>query len=907
MGKRGKKWSRKRKVEECASKTNKERKDYPGGANDGYNVVKMSNAKFEAYYSYVGLHDSRYDAESGRFVQCVSDAEKHAERDLFMSTLSELLPASFRVDRSLDSMIQRKILDEVQEFIGKEMELDIELPRTSLPTGGRREILERVDASDSNSKPNGGTDARNDDDYDDNGEKEGCGPIIVRRTIAPAKAIPFISSNDTILGYQLSVDKRTLRRNKSLEKFHTWLKIQTDCGHITRQETVSMIPPVVLGAKEGMSVLDMCAAPGSKTCQLLEIVGGLPNFIQQDRDSESLEPSGYVVANDADPKRAYMLVTQLRRMNSPSVFVTSCDGQFFPILDEKSVRGTEREGMFDRVLCDVPCSGDGTIRKNPGIWKHWNQLGSLALHPLQLSIALRSVRVTKVGGYIVYSTCSMNPMENESVVAELLRIADGSLVLEDPRNKMEGLVARPGWSTWKVLRESKNRTRKGMKEWKKKNNPKMQERRKEAEEKRLNGECPPPIESEAKANENRKDGEEDVENYARSKYETIPYIPPATWDNDALSERTKSLGFVEYASFDEVEPEWSKRVRASCFPPTEEEARKFDLHKCLRCLPQDMNTGGFFVALLKKVKPLSKSATERMNFLAKESRGTLEADAHLCKEGGVEDEEKKSDNGEVVFTESSAPKANNISATIFAKDLGVKNEEDLRAPNGKANKQHNKNKKKNDLGMEDFIPADLSIWPPLVEEYGLGPTFPKDQFMVRASGEAKILYFISKSVKKDLIDRGVQHRVTVINSGLKGFERCSIQSTNVTYRVAQEGVQYVVPHMTKRILSANMDDFHSCVKEGLIPFDKFSESFQKGLDELTPGSFIVTLEGYEKDIAKKMYLVMFRRAKKMVDCFVTKVEKEAILSKMRALGYLVPEVEKLSGDNSEQVVENGES
>ncbi len=147
----------------------------------------------------------------------------------------------------------------------------------------------------------------------------------------------------------------------------------------------------------------------------------------------------------------------------------------------------------------------------------------------------------------------------------------------------------------------------------------------------------------------------------------------------------------------------------------------------------------------------------------------------------------------------------------------------------------------------------------------------------------------------------------MINSGLKGFERCSIQSTNVTYRVAQEGVQYVVPHMTKRILSANMDDFHSCVKEGLIPFDKFSESFQKGLDELTPGSFIVTLEGYEKDIAKKMYLVMFRRAKKMVDCFVTKVEKEAILSKMRALGYLVPEVEKLSGDNSEQVVENGES
>jgi hypothetical protein len=224
-----------------------------------------------------------------------------------------------------------------------------------------------------------------------------------------------------------------------------------------------------------------------------------------------------------------------------------------------------------------------------------------------------------------------------------------------------------------------------------------------------------------------------------------------------------------------------------------------------------------------------------------------------------------------------------------------------------ANKQHNKHKKKNDLGMEDFIPADDSIWASLAEEYGLGPTFPKDQFMVRASGEAKILYFISKSVKKDLIDRGIQDRVTVINSGLKGFERCSMEKTNVTYRVAQEGVQYIVPHMTKRILKAHPDDFYSCVKEGLIPFDKFSESFQKGLDELTPGSFIVTLEGYEKDISKKMYLVMFRRANKMVDCFVTKVEKEAILSKMRALGYLVPEAENVAGDNSEQgVVENGE-
>lgn len=48
-------------------------------------------------------------------------------------------------------------------------------------------------------------------------------------------------------------------------------------------------------------------------------------------------------------------------------------------------------------------AGDGTVRKNPGIWRHWNQNGALALHPLQLSIALRGARVTRVGGYSEYN------------------------------------------------------------------------------------------------------------------------------------------------------------------------------------------------------------------------------------------------------------------------------------------------------------------------------------------------------------------------------------------------------------------------------------------------------------------------------------------------------------------------
>jgi len=803
-------------------------KPRPEGASH-WNSAPTSNAKLEAYYSLVGLHDTRYDKQQKKFVPCTTDEEKHDERNLFMSTLRTILPTSFRVDRSLDPLIQQNVIKELQEFAGKEMVLEVELPRRSEAVGGIKNLLD-----------NGG-DVKQEDSAD-NGTKQ-SDTIIVKKTIKPATTIPFICSGETILGYQISVDRRTLRRNPSLEPLHNWLKVQTDCGHITRQEQVSMIPPVVLNIKEGMSVLDMCAAPGSKTCQILEIVGGLNN--------NELQPKGYVVANDADSKRAYMLVNQLRRMNNPAVFVTSCDGQYFPILDAKSVKGTDQEGSFDRVLCDVPCSGDGTVRKNPGIWRQWNHLGSLGLHPLQLSIALRGARLTHVGGYLVYSTCSMNPMENESVVAELLRITDGALVLEDPRPRMEGLIARPGWSSWRVLREDKSRTRRAQKNLKNKNNPKMMAKRKEYEERERaeKGEAPTPKESEAKEVGETKE-------YTPSPYDTNPYVPPPTWDYESLSERTTSLGFVEYACYNDVEEDWRRRVRPACFPPTEEEAKKFELHHCLRCLPQDMDTGGFFVALLKKVKPIGV-ANERMNARARECRYNVD-----------ETPKENTENGE--------------------KDSA--SEEPKMAPIVKTGQPTNKPR---DCSQENFISVDPSVWPDIEEEYGLASTYPKDQLMCRASADAKVVYFISEGVKRGLIDKGIQDRLTVINSGLKAFERCKMndKASPGAYRLTQEGIHYIVPHMTKRILIADMEDFGKCIDEGFIKFETFSEPFRQKLKDLTHGSFVVALKGFEKDIVKKMFLIMWRRAD-VVNCFVTKVEKEAMVSKLRALGFILPEKEE---------------
>jgi hypothetical protein len=358
----GRKWSRKRKVEQRAKKASVTEANGGDSRNDPknkqqqgtYSAAIQNNAKMEAYFALQGLHNVRQN-DAGEFVPCVTEEEKETERLQWLTSMRSILPASFRIGRDMDPVLREGVERELQEFVGSPIEI----------------VVDENDGRGYNG-PN----------TTNVGELKEGGPQLITKKVKPAEEIAFVPH-----GYQLSLDRRTIRRNPALTEFHEWLKVQTSAGFVTRQETVSMIPAVVLNPSPTDSILDMCAAPGSKTCQLLECVSQVA--------PGDLEPRGFVVANDSDAKRAYMLVHQLRRMNSPAVFVTSCDAQFFPLLDKGN--NSELEGTFDKVLCDVPCSGDGTVRKNPGIWKQWNQLGALALHPLQLGIALNGLRLTKVG------------------------------------------------------------------------------------------------------------------------------------------------------------------------------------------------------------------------------------------------------------------------------------------------------------------------------------------------------------------------------------------------------------------------------------------------------------------------------------------------------------------------------
>jgi 16S rRNA C967 or C1407 C5-methylase (RsmB/RsmF family) len=174
-------------------------------------------------------------------------------------------------------------------------------------------------------------------------------------------------------GYAWSINapRPIMRKCPALKSFHRWLVGENEQGSINRQELVSMIPPLLLGVQPGHTVLDMCAAPGSKTAQLVDMLHkGDPH----PRDK------GLVLANDSDTSRCYMLVHQLQRFAGDSIMVTNHLAQQFPTL-RSGRRDQKSPGVqFDRVLCDVPCTGDGTMRKNPELWRRWNAGQVRSLH-----------------------------------------------------------------------------------------------------------------------------------------------------------------------------------------------------------------------------------------------------------------------------------------------------------------------------------------------------------------------------------------------------------------------------------------------------------------------------------------------------------------------------------------------
>lgn len=199
------------------------------------------------------------------------------------------------------------------------------------------------------------------------------------------------------------------------------------------QEEVSLVPPVLLDAKCDERVLDLCAAPGNKTVQL----------------AVAMQNRGSLVANDRNVFRLRALRRAIDRLGVANVSMTAYDGANFP----------RESGQFDKVLVDAPCSCEGTSRKKPEV-VHTASIDYFNhLEGPQLALLRQAVRRCRVGGLIVYSTCTYAPEENELIVNDLLEECGANALRLLPA-RIDGLSCSPGITCWdgRQLSEDLSRT-----------------------------------------------------------------------------------------------------------------------------------------------------------------------------------------------------------------------------------------------------------------------------------------------------------------------------------------------------------------------------------------------------------------------------------------------------------------
>ncbi len=244
--------------------------------------------------------------------------------------------------------------------------------------------------------------------------------------------------NDTIRVNTIKIDKKSLKER--LEEKGWVLKevpfydlafevlekdrpigatLEYSLGYYYPQEKASLIPPIALDPRPGEIVLDLAAAPGSKTTQI----------------SMMMKNEGLIIANDVDFERTKILISNIQRIGCLNVVVTRMDGRRFK----------NYENVFDKVLVDVPCTGTGTIVWGEGPVKSWSPRLSYKFSRLQLKLLEAGFHSLRENGILVYSTCSLEPEEDELVIQRFLERNENARL---EKIKIEGLRYMPGITEW---------------------------------------------------------------------------------------------------------------------------------------------------------------------------------------------------------------------------------------------------------------------------------------------------------------------------------------------------------------------------------------------------------------------------------------------------------------------------
>jgi 16S rRNA (cytosine967-C5)-methyltransferase len=173
-------------------------------------------------------------------------------------------------------------------------------------------------------------------------------------------------------------------------------------GRFTIQDEASQLVVAHLEPKPGQRILDVCAAPGTKTTAIAEELGD----------------AGEIVALDRNVRRLGLVGRDARRLGLGNI--TSCEYDA-----TRSLRGFAERGPFDRILVDAPCSGLGTLRRNPDARWRVRAGDPQRLAETQTALLRSAADALRPGGVLVYSTCTLLPEENEMVVESFLTVARG--------------------------------------------------------------------------------------------------------------------------------------------------------------------------------------------------------------------------------------------------------------------------------------------------------------------------------------------------------------------------------------------------------------------------------------------------------------------------------------------------
>ena len=177
-------------------------------------------------------------------------------------------------------------------------------------------------------------------------------------------------------------------------------------GYIYPQGLSSSLPVLALAPKPEHLVLDMCAAPGGKTGHMAQLMGDM----------------GTIVANDRLPGRITALTANLKRLGVTNTVVTMYRADNFP-----------PGRIFDRILLDAPCSGEGRYRlTSDGLELMHRRTGKTDLPAIQKGMIIKTFDLLKDRGIMVYSTCTLNPEENEAVVSYLLNRREAAVMPWEP-------------------------------------------------------------------------------------------------------------------------------------------------------------------------------------------------------------------------------------------------------------------------------------------------------------------------------------------------------------------------------------------------------------------------------------------------------------------------------------------